>query len=349
MKDAIRNRSRSLGLSLIPVLSWILPLGVLSAVPATASAQNPDVGGFATFSSYIADVDGDDVDDIAVADPYNAEAWPHGAAVEIYSGANLRFIRAIPAPHGDRFFGVSIVSSGDADADGSDDIAIASFVPNDRDLTADPIPVARIYSSRAGTPLIRVTMRSGGIAAHPRYDIRPIGDFDGDQVVTRKDLAMLAFDVSQGFVDKRDSDIDGDGFVDSNDIEALAHEVGIRRNLAVGRDLVSLVMTGRALVESRGWNGTHGPQAHQPTQAGFIGCAWCMFWCGAGMLAAADCVDQYNAWLRKCVEDAGSDAWELAECYRQRGTWIRKCIKKIGDAIPACAKCIPKCAPKPTL
>jgi len=128
----------------------------------------------------VPDIDGDDVDEIAVAIP--PEEWSSCAPglVVLYSGRTRALLRTIVAPLGVEHFGFDIAGLHDIDGDGYGDLLVMSA-----DSSSERCGF--VFSGTTGGLLFEIWRPEWLEAPH----IAPIGDVDGDG---RAELALTGTD-----------------------------------------------------------------------------------------------------------------------------------------------------------
>lgn len=137
----------------------------------------PDFG-FGGVVSPIGDVDGDGVNDIAVASPYKDTNGTIGQGqVSVFSGAQGTWLHTINDPRSpfmNAHFGSAIAGLGDIDGDGLSDYAVGAHGSSTGDVF--------VFSGSQGAFLYSVKSPSGSLANDFGRSIAAVADLDGDAV-----------------------------------------------------------------------------------------------------------------------------------------------------------------------
>jgi len=123
------------------------------------------------------DVDGDGFDDLIVG-AFNTDPGgiPDAGSAFVYSGASGAQLYRFDGQHGFDYFGYSVSTAGDVDADGRDDLIVGAYLADPNGLNA--AGSAFVYSGATGTELHRFDSQ----AANDQLGnaVSTAGDVDGD-------------------------------------------------------------------------------------------------------------------------------------------------------------------------
>lgn len=300
-----------------------------------------------SFSSYVDDVNGDGVPDIAVAEPFH----PDGGQVTLVCGSSDAMLHQFNVPHGEQNFGMAIFPSCDLDGDGIGDIAIGSLVPSTSE-DEDHRGVIRVYSTASGKELAYILeIHGAGIVL---ADLRHVGDLNDDKTIDGADIALWSSSVLGGspITEAMHLDLNRDGLMDGADLVELVARIGAVGDAGCEQALIDWLNTGGLITEDPTWEGTGIGEEYQPVQMGFLGCAWCLIKCGKSIKEAADCGNQYQDHIKNVcgpLADQGK-YFEYSECLDDaRLNFLPKCLQDVAGGAGDCAKCVAKCGPKPSV
>jgi hypothetical protein len=320
----------------------LLTLAIGSSNTQPPSSNDP---AFKTFSAWIGDVNGDGHPDLAKSDAFNLD----DGFVEIRSGFNNSLIRTFTSPESHLAFGIAILQSPDMDGDNVSDIAIGSLVSDDAESF---VGVIHVYSTSSGKEICHI--KSLDTATISLGDVKVLGDVNEDKQVNESDLFLwiAASQSPQTGNDPLTYDLNKDGTIDGSDMIELLERLGFSSSAAAETTLVNLVNTGQLLVAESAWSGNE-TAGDQPVAAfGLIGCLWCTIKCGAELKEAADCGERYQNHIKNVcgpLADQGK-YFEYSQCLDDARLNIQAgCIDEVAEGAGECAKCVRKCAPRPSV
>jgi hypothetical protein len=125
---------------------------------------------FGSFIARMPDLDGDGVDDLAIAAPYADYAGPDSGSIYLYSGRSGALQRRIDGPAYDVVFGYPLGSLGDVDGDGIADLYVGNYGSSDR---------VHIHSGADGH---EITTLLGTAGERFGVEASALDDLDGDGV-----------------------------------------------------------------------------------------------------------------------------------------------------------------------
>lgn len=173
-----------------------------------------DYFGYAT--SFIGDLNGDGIPDVAVGVPLSSEEGSLGR-VDIYSGADGSLLHTLYGQSGDTF-GLRVEPHADVNGDGIPDVFVAAHFSDQR---RNVYEIEYVFSGADGA-LLSVQADSVGRL------VKLASDVDGDGVVTPLDVSIVAEQI--GVIledgDLNPADVDADGHVDIADMVAVIEDLG---------------------------------------------------------------------------------------------------------------------------
>jgi len=294
----------------------------------------------------IGDVDGDGVGDYVFYNPNVSDA-----AIQVFSGASDAHLMDLFGGPGDLHW-FSIVDAGDINGDGIPEIAAGVIYETEEDLPAR-FAVYDGANGRLFAYLMPSVNPDGSYAIVPMLltDVSPSG------IVDETDVQMITMALADGSDDMY-LDMNQDLAVDGDDLLIVVSEIG---SVAVGgaydfSGLIDSILSAEGAVDEPGFETVFADNrnAGPVVDAGPFGCLLCGIRCGNALNTAWDC--RRRMWEARCdcfCDEDGNPLnpldLEVIECLEDvQRNFLPECLQDVIDAVPACAKCIRKCGPKPT-
>ncbi|NUQ67955.1 MAG: hypothetical protein HUU18_06715 [Phycisphaerales bacterium] len=335
-----RNLIRNAALSTATLVSQALAQNIQDC-----SGPSP-VAISGSLASSIGDINNDGTGDLGIA---HWDSNGHFVQVEVRSGTDHALLLVLFPSITETMFGAAIMPAGDFNADGVNDLAVASVIP----LGAhdDGVGIVRVYSGATGIEIAYIKEIPGAAIAPEHFKL--LGDQDGNKIIDMNDVLLLLANIASGTTDDPyDLDVNKDGVVDIVDAIELMDRIGIASAPSAEASLVMLIQTGEWMIDDPAWPGIDTPAQFQPVQMGLAGCAWCSIKCASSWKKAAEnCVGVRDRIWAECEAlFPNTCSLEFHECLETRERpALESCVDQAAGVTAKCAKCIKKCMPRPSV
>jgi hypothetical protein len=151
-----------------------------SLTDSLSSPSPLDASNFGLDIVNLGDINGDGIDDLAVAAPTDvASTLTNAGKVYVFSGATRQFVYELSSPNAEEggTFGVAIANVGDINDDGRDDLAVSAYA---EDAGASNAGRVYVFSGFDGSPLFDLISPLPELNGRFGLTLAGIGDTDGD-------------------------------------------------------------------------------------------------------------------------------------------------------------------------